>query len=85
MTKVILDFQNLIEGLENEQHFQAMMELAKEAKGFYFFISRGNSGGHQICNLDAAELAAMIDTIEKGHPEIGLIRMIARGSNPFKP
>ena len=43
--KVILDFQNLRESPENAKHMQNMADMAKEAKGFCFYVDKGKYSG----------------------------------------
>ncbi len=96
MTKVILDFQELKDHAENESQLQNMTELAKEAKGFVFFIDRGESSGLQIACLNAISLAGMISQIYESHPQVRMLVQMHDmmsggkvdnpfGNNPFGP
>ena len=77
MTKVIMDFPKIKDSAFVDKSLQSMADAAKKAQGF-LFCSRGEDGdGVQlICCLTALDLAAMVHSIEKAHPEIKMIRMI---------
>ena len=75
--KVTLDFQNLGEDSEDGEYLQEMIELAKEAKGFCFFVDRGETCGIQVCHLNAPALAVMIRTLESEHPEIKWLKELS--------
>ena len=82
--KVILDFPNLREGDSLPAHMDAMIEMAKEAKGFLFFIDRGDTSGIQMYKLNNVILAMMIDHLERDNPGIGQARMMAEMSKRLR-
>ena len=89
MTKVILDFQELRDSPDNEKQLQAMINLAKEAKGYVFFIDRDGSSGMQVVCLNRMSLATMISQIYESYPEVKMLiqmeEMMSRSkdNNPF--
>lgn len=88
MTKVILDFQELRDHPDNESQLQSMTELAKDAKGYVFFIDRNNSSGIQIVCLNMISLAAMISQIYGTYPQVRMLVQMhemsgGRGDNLF--
>ncbi len=90
MTKVILDFQSLRDDPGGEDQLQNMTELAKDAKGFVFYIDRGESSGLQIACLNAVSLSGMISQIYKSYPQVKMLvrmqEMMSGGKedNPFR-
>ncbi len=82
--KVILDFPNLRDDPSLQKHLQAMMDMAKDAKGFLFFIDRGNATGMQTYMLNDIALAKMIVTIESQQPGVKQVRMMAEMMKRFR-
>ena len=72
--KVILDFPNLREDPSLSKHLEAMAKMAKEAKGFVFFIDRGDTSGMQMYMINDSGLLRMISMIEEQNPGIAQMR-----------
>lgn len=82
--KVILDFPNLRENPSISRHLEQMIKMAKEAKGFLFFIDRGETSGMQMYMLNNVSLAMLIDNIEEGNPGVKQLRMMAEMSKMLR-
>ncbi len=72
--KVILDFQSLREDPDLSEHLEAMMDFAKEAKGFVFFVDVGGKAGMQVYMINNSGLMKMITMIEEQNPGLAQMR-----------
>ncbi len=81
--KVILDFPNLREDPSISRHLEQMIKMAKEAKGFLFFVDRGGTTGMQMYMISNAGLVTLIDSLERENPGVKYMREMLKMQEKF--